>query len=67
MQQRCCTKLRRNKMTTYQAKINKTSLFAYIVQIDNDKVERVCNDFKARHFSTYEKAVKATSKYIALT
>ena len=52
-------------MTTYKAIINKTSLYTYIVQIDADGGERVDHAFNARHFSTYEKAVKATNKYLA--
>lgn len=37
--------------------------FAYLLQADSDGQERICFDYKARHFKTEKAAVKSLNKF----
>lgn len=50
----------------YQARIRKQgdSFYAFVVYINQDGEEQVCADFKARFYTSYLRAEKATDNYI---
>lgn len=52
-------------MNRYQARINPTSLYAFIVRVDADGQENVIHGYKGRHFASMKAAERSTAAYIA--
>lgn len=51
-------------MSKYEARINKVTLYTFIVRIDKDGQENVIHGYKGRHFKSMKAAVRSTDKYI---